>query len=187
MRRSGVCTGLLMLATILFTSGCGERYLILQPVGPVGRIEERLINLSILLVIIIVVPVILLLWYIVRRYRDVPGNTAPYQPEWSESTKLEVVWWAIPIVIVAILSAETARDTFALTRPPEQNGTPLTVQVTSLDYKWLFQYPDQNVATVNYCMIPTNRTIQFILTSNSPMNSFWVPQLGGQEYTMPGM
>ncbi len=137
---------------------------------------------------VIVIPVIGLLWYIVRRFRDVPGNDAPYKPDWSESTSLEVVWWAIPIVIVGILSVVTAKDTFALTRPPEKLSTkPVTIQVTSLNWKWLFQYPGQKVATVNYCYIPTNQAVQFVLTSDAPMNSFWVPRLGGQEYTMPGM
>lgn len=174
-------------ALSLLLGGCGEQVMVFNPVGPVGRIEQRLIVLSFVLVMIVVVPVIGLFWYIVRRYRDRPNNPAPYDPEWSESRTLEVIWWAIPIIIVAILGAYTARDTFALTQPPEKVSSPLTVWVTSLDWKWLFLYPGQKIATVNYCEIPTNRPIQFVLTSNAPMNSFWVPQLGGQEYTMPGM
>ncbi|GMA51466.1 quinol oxidase subunit 2 [Alicyclobacillus contaminans] len=177
----------LWLALPLLLGGCSPQVMVFHPVGPVGRTEERLIIISIVLTAIVVVPVILLLWHIVHRYRDVPGNDAPYRPEFSESRTLEVVWWSIPIVIIAILAVFTTRDTFALTRPPEKSTTPLTVEVTSLDWKWLFQYPGSNIATVNYCYIPTNRPIRFILTSNAPMNSFWVPQLGGQEYTMPGM
>lgn len=177
----------LLLALMTLTSGCGERVMVFSPVGPVGRIEQRLIVTSIVLTAIVVIPVILLLWYILTKYRDRPDNTADYEPEWSESTTLEVIWWAIPIVIIGVLGAFTARDTFALTRPPERNATPLTIQVTSLDWKWLFQYPGQQVATVNYCYIPVGRPIQFVLTSNAPINSFWVPRLGGQEYTMPGM
>ncbi|CAM3846109.1 cytochrome c oxidase subunit II [Alicyclobacillus pomorum] len=180
------CGTLLMLIPLLAT-GCSPQVVMLHPVGPVGRIEERLIILSIVLVTIVIVPVFVLLWYIVRRYRDVPGNDAPYRPEFSESRTLEIVWWGVPILIIGILAVFTARDTFALTKPPERSAPPLTVQVTSLDWKWLFQYPGQKIATVNYCYIPTNRPIQFILTANAPMNSFWVPQLGGQEYTMPGM
>lgn len=179
--------GCLLAALSVATTGCGERVFLFHPEGPVARIEVRLIILSIVLVLVIIIPVMLLLWYIVRRYRDVPGNTAPYEPEWSESRTLEIVWWGIPIVIVAILGVFTARDTFALTMPPEPVNDPVTVEVTSLDWKWLFQYPGQNIATVNYCEIPANRPIQFVLTSDAPMNSFWVPQLGGQEYTMPGM
>ncbi|WP_156481938.1 cytochrome c oxidase subunit II [Ferroacidibacillus organovorans] len=171
----------------LSTTGCSSNVLVFHPAGPVSRIEEHLIIMSIILVTIVVVPVILLLWYIVRTFRDTPNNPAPYEPEWSESRVLESIWWGIPIIIVAVLGFFTVKDTFALTRPPEKVTNPLTILVTSLDWKWMFQYPGQQVATVNYCEIPASRPVQFVLTSNAPMNSFWVPELGGQEYTMPGM
>ncbi len=174
-------------AAILLLTGCSpQQFTVLNPVGPVGRSELQLIILSTILVLVVIVPVIALLAYIVVRYRDKPGNTAPYQPQWSESKKLEFVWWSIPIIIVAILGTVTAEKTFALTRPPEPTNNPMVVQVQSLDWKWLFQYPGQKVATLNYLEIPTGQPIEFILTSNAPMNSFWVPQLGGMEYTMPG-
>ncbi|MCL6593543.1 MAG: cytochrome c oxidase subunit II, partial [Alicyclobacillus sp.] len=171
----------------LLLSGCSPQYVVLNPAGPVGREELHLIELSFALVMIVVIPVLILLFYIVWRYRDRPDNKAPYKPEWSESKALETVWWAIPIVIVGVLGFYTGKTTFALVQPPETDTQPLTVQVTSLDWKWLFQYPGQNVATVNYVEIPVGVPIQFELTADAPMNSFWVPQLGGQEYTMPGM
>ena len=180
---------LMTAAAVLFLPGCGNEYFVLHPAGPVGQTEYHLIVLSTILVAIVIIPVILLLAFIVIRYRDKPNNRAPYRPEWSESKTLEIIWWGIPILIIAILGVFTAKTTFALTRPP-QSGTstkPMTVYVTSLDWKWLFEYPGQNVATVNYVEIPTNVPINFVLTSDAPMNSFWVPQLGGQEYTMPGM
>jgi cytochrome o ubiquinol oxidase subunit II len=181
--------GLLLVAAaaLLLLTGCGSQYAVLDPAGPVGREELHLIILSAILVGIVIVPVLGLLAYIVWRYRDKPGNQAPYQPKWSESRILEIIWWGIPILIVGVLGTVTARTTFALVQPPAKDVTPVTVQVTSLDWKWLFQYPGQQVATVNYCVIPTGVPIQFELTANAPMNSFWVPQLGGQEYTMPGM
>lgn len=174
---------------VLFLSGCGSQYRVLDPAGPVGREELHLIILSAVLVGIVIVPVLILLAFIVWRYRDRPGNNAPYMPKWSDSKVLEFIWWGIPIIIVGILGAFTARTTFALTKPPgeSKNVTPITVQVTSLDWKWLFQYPGQGIATVNYAEIPVGVPIQFELTADAPMNSFWVPQLGGQEYTMPGM
>jgi cytochrome aa3-600 menaquinol oxidase subunit 2 len=173
--------------TALLVSGCGPEYLVLHPVGPVGREELNLIVLSTVLILIVVIPVLALLVYIVWRYRDKPENDAPYTPQWSESKLLEAVWWGIPIVIVAILGFYTGKSTFKLVEPPPSDAKPLTIQVTSLDWKWLFQYPGQNVATVNYVEIPVGVPIQFELTADAPMNSFWVPQLGGQEYTMPGM
>ncbi|WP_083517277.1 ubiquinol oxidase subunit II [Alicyclobacillus shizuokensis] len=175
-------------AACLLLSGCTrEQFLVFNPAGPVGRIEMHLIILSMVLIGIVVVPVMLILWYIVHRFRDRPNNRAPYRPEWSENRTLEIIWWGIPIIIIGILAVNTVHDTFRLTRPPEPTGKPLTIHVTSLDWKWLFEYPDQKIATVNYCYIPTGRPIQFVLTADAPMNSFWVPQLGGQEYTMPGM
>ncbi|CAB3393157.1 ubiquinol oxidase subunit II [Kyrpidia spormannii] len=174
-------------AAALFLSGCSPNYLVLNPAGPVGREEMHLIVLSTVLVLAVVIPVFVLLAFIVWRYRDRPGNPAAYRPEWSESRILEIVWWGIPIVIVGVLGFYTAKTTFALTEPPESSTQPLTIQVTSLNWKWLFQYPGQGVATVNYCEIPVGVPVQFELTADSPMNSFWVPQLGGQEYAMPGM
>ena len=167
--------------------GCGPKVKMFHPVGPVSRIEEHLMYLSMILIAIVVIPTIALLWYMVRRFRDVPDNHAPYRPNNGGNAALEVVWWGIPIVIVAILGTATAKDAFVLTRPPTVAKPPLTIEVTSLNWKYLFQYPEQKIATVNYCNIPTNRPIRFILTANAPMGSFWVPELGGQEYTMPGM
>jgi cytochrome aa3-600 menaquinol oxidase subunit 2 len=174
------------LTTLLLT-GCGPQYIVLNPAGPVGKEELHLIILSLILVLIVIVPVLGLLVFIVIRYRDTPGNKAPYKPYWSESKVLEIIWWGIPIIIVGILGTITGKATFGLTQPPENNVKPVTIQVTSLDWKWLFQYPGQKIATVNYAEIPTGVPIQFELTSDAPMNSFWLPQLGGQEYTMPGM
>ncbi|MCL6446198.1 MAG: ubiquinol oxidase subunit II [Alicyclobacillus sp.] len=175
------------LATTLLVTGCGPQYMVLDPAGPVGREEMHLIVLSTVLIAIVVIPVLALLVYIVWRYRDKPDNKADYRPTWADSKTLEFVWWGIPIVIVGVLSVFTAKTTFALVRPPENNVKPITIQVTSLDWKWLFQYPGQKIATVNYAEIPVGVPVQFELTSDAPMNSFWVPQLGGQEYTMPGM
>lgn len=186
-RRRGVLLGIVALT--LLVTGCGPREMVLDPAGPVGREELHLIILSVILVAIVIIPVLILLVYIVWRYRDKPGNNAPYDPKWSDSKKLEVVWWGIPIVIIGILGVFTAKTTFALVKPPAESKQvqPITIQVTSLDWKWLFQYPGQGVATVNYAEIPVGVPVQFELTADAPMNSFWVPQLGGQEYTMPGM
>lgn len=176
------------LSAMAALAGCEKsKLIVLDPQGPVGQTEYRLIVLSAILVAIVVVPVLLILVYIVYRYRDKPGNTAPYQPNWGDSKVLEAIWWGIPILIIGVLGFYTVKETYALAKPPVTDTKPLTIQVTSLDWKWLFQYPDQKIATVNYVEIPAGVPIQFVLTSDAPMNSFWVPQLGGQEYTMPGM
>lgn len=179
---------LLALLGMALLSGCEKsNFIVLNPKGPVGQQELDLIIISVVLCAIIIIPVLGIFVYIVLRYRDKPGNKAPYQPEWADSKILEVIWWGIPIIIVAILGVYTAKTTINLTKPPVKDVKPLVVQVTSLDWKWMFTYPDKKIATVNYAEIPAGVPVQFILTSDAPMNSFWVPQLGGQEYTMPGM
>ncbi|SIS55111.1 cytochrome c oxidase subunit II [Alicyclobacillus vulcanalis] len=177
----------LLALTPMALAGCGQNVLVLHPAGPAAREIERLIILSVILLLVVIVPVLALTTYIVWKYRDRPENRAPYAPQWTDSRTLEWIWWGIPVVIVGVLGAYTAKTTFALTRPPQSNSNVVTVDVVSLDWKWLFLYPDERVATVNYCVIPTGVPVQFVLTSDAPINSFWVPQLAGQEYTMPGM
>lgn len=171
---------------IFLLSGCTEQYVLLDPAGPVARIEYENMLLTIFLSALVVVPTLGIMAYVIYRYRDYPGNSAPYKPNWKDSKILEVIWWGIPIIIVAVLGYSTIRDTFALPNPPSKQK-PITIQVVSLDWKWLFIYPEEKMATVNYVEIPEKVPVQFVLTSDAPMNSFWVPQLGGQMYTMPGM
>nr|WP_308639929.1 ubiquinol oxidase subunit II [Paenibacillus silvisoli] len=178
----------LLGGTVLMTSGC-QSMIVFDPKGPVGAHQRDLIYFTMLLCLIVLVPVLLLTAWIIWRYRDKKGSKATYQPKWSHSTKLEIVWWGIPIIIILVLAIVTARYTYMLdpAKPLESEKKPITVQVTSLDWKWLFQYPEQGIATVNYLVIPEDTPVKFDLTSDGPMNSFWVPQLGGMIYTMSGM
>ncbi|QYR20728.1 COX aromatic rich motif-containing protein [Paenibacillus sp. sptzw28] len=192
MKKSTKLRGVMLLATGLMSAvlltGCSSKFVVFDPQGPVAQTQYRLIILSAILCAIVVIPVLGITAFIIWRYRDKPDNKAPYQPHWDDSKVLEIVWWGIPIIIIGILGTYTARDTYALARPPVITDTkPIEIQVTSLDWKWLFQYPDQQIATVNYVHIPAGVQVDFVLTSDAPMNSFWVPQLGGQEYSMPGM
>ena len=188
MKLSRLFTRTFLICLIpMMLSGCGGKFIVLDPKGPVGEEEKHLILLTTLLIAIIVIPVIALLIYIVYRYRDTPHNTARYRPKWGDNKYLEIIWWGVPIIITMFMAYFTVITIFSLVKPPTTEVKPLTIQVTSLDWKWLFQYPEQHISTVNYVDIPAGRPVQFILTSDAPMNSFWVPQLGGQEYTMPGM
>ncbi|WJH36074.1 cytochrome aa3 quinol oxidase subunit II [Paenibacillus sp. CC-CFT747] len=174
--------------TMVLLSGCSDKFIVLDPKGPVAETQQKLIIISVILCAIVVIPVLALLAFIVYRYRDTPDNKSPYKPDWHDSKLLETIWWGIPIIIIGILGAYTVRDTYALAKPKVAADTkPLVIQVTSLDWKWLFTYPDQKIATVNYVQIPAGVPVHFQMTSDAPMNSFWVPQLGGQAYTMPGM
>nr|WP_276353690.1 ubiquinol oxidase subunit II [Cohnella sp. YIM B05605] len=170
-------------------SGCTDRMIVLNPKGVVGRHQLDLIVITTILCLVVIVPVIVMAFVFAWRYRSRNGGKADYRPDWEHNSKLETVWWGIPIVIIAILAAITVRYSHLLepSRPLESEAEPLVIQVTSLDYKWLFQYPEQGIATVNYVEFPAGVPVRFELTSDAPMNSFWIPQLGGQIYTMSGM
>jgi len=180
---------ILALAMIVLLAGCSNQVMVLDPKGPIGAGQRDLIVISTILCAIILVPVFALTAWIVWRYRDSKDNKAAYKPNWSHSNTLETIWWGIPIVIILILAIVTARYTYALepSKALQSEKKPVTVQVTSLDWKWLFMYPEQGIATVNYLQIPEGTPIKFELTSDAPMNSFWIPQLGGQIYSMSGM
>ena len=174
--------GMLMLPLI---SGCGSHYVLLHPEGPVARRELDLIIFSSVAMAIVVGLVIVLFLITIIRYRDRPNNPHPYTPDWRDHRLLELLWLIIPAVILAIIAIPTVRTTYALAKlPPDPH--PLVIDVTSLNWKWMFEYPAQHIATVNYLEIPTKKPVLFELTANSPMNTFWIPQLGGMEYTMGG-
>jgi cytochrome o ubiquinol oxidase subunit 2 len=124
---------------------------------------------------------------IAYRYRA-SNKKAKYDPHFH-SLKLEVFWWFFPIVIIAFLAVVTWKSTHYLDpyRSLDSNKKPLTVQVVSLNWRWLFIYPEQKIATINYLKLPVDTPINFKLTSDAPMNSFVIRQLGGQIYTMAGM
>lgn len=184
-----VLTPLLIMLTALVLTGCSEQYIVLDPKGPIGSMQKDLIIITVILCAIILVPVLVMTAVIAWRYRDRPGNKSKYTPNWDHSTKLEVTWWAIPIVVIAILGIITVKYTFDLepSKAIVSDKEPVTIEVTSLDWKWLFTYPEEGIATVNYLKIPEDTPIEFKLTSDITMNSFWIPQLGGQLYSMSGM
>ncbi len=164
---------------------------VLSGSGLVGAQESALIVQATLLMLIVIIPVLGLLFFFAWKYRA-PKNGesgARYEPEWEHSVLDEVVWWAVPIEIVLVLAALTWISTHKLDprKPLASNVPPLTIEVVALPWKWLFIYPAQGIATVNYLEIPTDTPINFAITADAPMNSFWIPALGGQIYAMTGM
>ena len=172
---------------LMMLGGCSNMEL-LNPKGDIGVQEKVLILLALGLMLLVVIPVIVLTLVFAWRYRA--SNTrATYAPKWAHSTSIEVVVWSIPCVIVAFLAVLIWRTTHSLDpyRPLESDVAPVRVEVVALNWKWLFIYPDYGVATVNRLAIPVNTPIDFKLTSESMMNSFFIPQLGSQIYAMAGM
>jgi len=153
--------------------------------------EHTLIINAVLMMLVVIIPVLGLLFFFAWHYRA--GNTkATYMPNWEHAKMDELVWWAIPFEIVLVLGALTYFSTKALDPhkplPSTSSGqATLVIQVIALPWKWLFLYPAQGIATVNYLEIPTNTPVDFEITADAPMNSFWIPALGGQVYAMTGM
>lgn len=189
------CRFLLLACTALLLAGCD--LLVLNPPGDIARQQGQLIVTSTLLMLLIIVPVIALTLLFAWRYRA-SNRAATYKPDWDHSTQLELVIWAAPLIIIIALGAITWITTHTLDpyRPldrikPGQPVTaemqPLVIEAVSLDWKWLFFYPEQGIATVNEIAAPIDRPVLFKLTSATVMNAFYVPAFAGMIYTMAGM
>ncbi|MBB1435239.1 ubiquinol oxidase subunit II [Pseudoalteromonas sp. SG43-6] len=172
--------------TVLALTGCKGG--VLDPKGQIGIDEKNLIIISTVLMLIVVIPVIVMTLYFAWKYRDGQDQQI-YAPKWAHSGKIEAAVWAIPIVIVIVLGVITWQSTQQLDpyKPLEGKGKHLTVEVVSLNWKWLFIYPEQGIATVNELVFPANVPVEYKITSESTMNSFFIPQLGSQIYSMAGM
>lgn len=179
---------LILALSLLVFYLMGHNIQVLNPKGVVASKERRLIIESTLLMLIIVIPVYILTFAIAWKYRA-SNKKARYEPDFDHHRGLETAWWAIPGVVILILSFVTWQSSHALDpfKPLSSSAIPLRVQVVALQWRWLFIYPDQNIATINYFTLPTGTPVNFEVTSDAPMNSFWIPQLGGQIYAMSGM
>ena len=178
--------GVLTFAMAAFLSGCHAS--LLEPAGKIAADEKHLIITSTLLMLIVVIPVIFLTLYFAWKYRA--SNTeATYMPNWSYSHRIEAVVWGIPIAIILVLGTITWKTTHELDpyKPLESSVKPITIEVVSLDWKWLFIYPEQHIATVNEIQFPAGTPVNFKITSDTVMNVFFIPQLGSQIYAMAGM
>ncbi|MBT2311697.1 ubiquinol oxidase subunit II [Pseudomonas fluorescens] len=178
--------GLLPLLGTLLLGGCNMT--LLDPKGQVGLDERNLIITATLLMLLVVVPVIVMTFLFAWKYRA-SNTSATYTPKWSHSTKIEVAVWTIPVLIIIALGYITYKSTHALDpyRPLDSDVKPITIEVVSMDWKWLFIYPEQGIATVNKIVFPAHTPINFKVTSDTVMNSFFIPGLGGQIYAMAGM
>ena len=195
MPRSRLIRLLSLFPLAALLSGC--KAVVLSPSGDIAMQQRDLIYISVALMLIVIVPVMCLTIYFAWRYRA--SNTkATYAPEWHHSTLIELVIWSVPLLIIIALGSITwvsthkldpyrPLDRISANEPVPADVKPLVVQVVSLDWKWLFLYPEYNIATVNELAAPVDRPIQFKLTSSSVMNSFYIPALAGQIYTMAGM
>lgn len=187
--------GAALAAAATLLSGCNA--VLLAPSGDVALQQRNLIYIATGLMLLIIIPVIITIIVFAWRYRA-SHKRDDYQPDWDHSTRLELLIWAAPLLIIIALGAVTwisshtldpyrPLDRISAGRPVPPGVKPLVVEVVALDWKWLFFYPEQGIATVNEMAAPVDRPIQFRITSAAIMNSFFIPALAGQIYAMPGM
>lgn len=188
-------SALLVLLSVALLSGCDA--VVMAPSGDIAMQQRDLIVWSTILMLLVIVPVIVLTLWFAWRYRA-SNTAATYKPNWTHSTVLELVIWSVPLMIIIALGAMTWVSTHKLdpyrpldridaNTPLPEGVEPLVVEVIALDWKWLFIYPEQGIATVNELAAPVDQPIRFKITASTNMNSFFIPALAGQIYAMAGM
>lgn len=184
-----------VLGVTFVLSGCD--LIVMNPFGDIAKQQASLIVTATVLMLLIIVPVIVITLWFAWQYRA-SNVSATYDPEWDHSTKLELLIWGAPLLIIIALGTVTWISTHKLdpyrplerideVRPIAAGVKPLVVEVVALDWKWMFIYPEQGIATINELAAPVDRPIQFKITSSNVMNAFYVPALAGMIYAMPGM
>lgn len=179
------------LAMVLSLTGCNGHWVgMLNPKGIVASEERKLFFDTLALMLIVVLPVIVMSFTFVYHYQ-VSHKIKDYKPNWNHSYFLESLWWGIPCAIIVVLATMTWKKTHELDpyKPIDgASGKMMHIQVIALPWKWLFIYPEENIATVNYLAIPVNQQVEYEMTAdNVPMSALFVPQLGSQIYVMAGM
>jgi len=177
--------GLLFVFAALL-AGCDSA--VLNPKGQIGHDEKTLLITATVLMLLIVIPVIVMTLVFAWKYRA--SNTkARYEPDWAHSTAIEVVMWSIPCMIILVLAVLTWRSSHALDpyKPLDSDKKPVQIEAISLDWKWLFVYPEEKVAAVNELTFPVDTPLNFRISSDTVMNVFFVPRLGSMIYAMAGM
>lgn len=180
--------GLIDLGLITAALLRGNEVALFQPKGLIAREQHDLMIFAVALMLVIAIPVLALFYFFAWRYREA-NDIATYSPQDRLDKKFALGLWAIPSVFILTLATVMWPSTHNLEphKPIASEAKPLTVQVVALRWKWLFIYPEHNIATVNFVQIPVGTPVQFELTADeTPMSSFWIPHLGGQLYAMTG-
>lgn len=161
---------------------------VLFPSGLIAFEQRNLLLIIQALMLVVIIPIYIMTFIFSWRYRA-DNTRAKYEPDLVDNTMAEVVWWGVPLVMTLIVSVLTWVKTHELDpyKPIASDKKPLTVQVVALQWKWLFIYPEEKIASLNFLQIPEKTPIHFEITADAPMNSFWIPDLGGQIYAMPNM
>jgi cytochrome o ubiquinol oxidase subunit II len=189
MLRNTTLSSLVRLTTVVACtslSACTEG--VLLPKGPIGAQEKQLLLEALIPMLMVITPIIILTLWFAWWFRA-SNAKATYRPRWEYSGRIEFSIWMIPLLVILFLGSLAWVGAHQLDpyQPLASKRKPLIVQVVALDWRWLFIYPEQGVASVNELAIPVDTPVSFRLTSATVMNSFFIPSLGGQIYAMPGM
>jgi cytochrome aa3-600 menaquinol oxidase subunit II len=179
---------MLIFSIVTVLTGC-EPLMVLDPKGPQAERQARDIMLSIGIMSFIVVVVFAILIYVLIKYRA-SKQSPDYEPPHIEGNKwVELICVGIPVIIVTYFSFVSVQSNYIVEAKPQkyQDKEALVIYASSSNWKWHFSYPEQDIETVNYLYIPTDRPVEFKLYSYGPITSFWIPQLGGQKYAMSNM
>lgn len=166
----------------------GENIAMLFPYGKIALEERNLLLIIQALMLLVIIPVYILTFVFSWRYRA-HNEKAKYDPDLVDNKLAEYIWWGVPLVMTLIVCALTWIQTYKLDpyKSLSAQGQSKKIQVVALQWNWLFIYPEEKIATLNFVQFPKKTPIHFEITADAPMNSFWIPRLGGQIYAMPRM
>lgn len=165
-----------------------EYIAVLFPKGVIGKEQLHLLLTIQAIMLFVIVPIYILTFVFSWKYSVYHPKEA-YDPDLVDHKIAEVIWWGLPFVITVVIAVITWIKTYELDpyKPISSDKKPLKIQVVALQWKWLFLYPEEKIGTVNFIQFPKNTPLHFEITADAPMNSFWIPELGGQIYAMPSM
>ena len=177
---------ILVTSSVALMTSCSEG--VLDPHGPVGKAERVILYDATAIMLAVIIPVIVLTLVFAWWFRA-RNSQARHRPDWEYSGRIEMIIWFIPALVILFLGgiAWTGSHDLDPRVPLEESKTPLDIEVISLDWRWLFIYPHEGIASLNRLVVPAGVPLRFRLTSTTVMNSFFVPQLGSQIYAMPNM
>ncbi len=166
----------------------GSNIVMLFPKGNIAIEQRNLLFIIQALMLLVIIPVYILTFIFSWKY-SATNPKGKYDPDLVDNVVAEYIWWGLPCIMVLIVAILSYIKTYELDpyKPIESNNKPMTIQVVALQWKWLFIYPEEKIASVNFVQFPKQTPIHFEITADAPMNSFWIPSLGGQIYAMPKM
>lgn len=161
---------------------------VLFPTGNIAVEQRNLLLIIQAIMLLVIIPVYIFTFIFSWKY-SASNPKGKYDPDLVDSHLAEIFWWGIPLVLTIIIAILTWIKTYELDpyKPIVSDKKPITIEVVALQWKWLFIYPEEKIATVNFIQFPKDTPLHFKITADAPMNSFWIPSLGGQIYAMPAM